>query len=306
MEEPSLTQGEWDHMNLKFLSIDNMAANECLRIYSDKAKYLFLIDTDETFMPSKLSKFETIEDTFQVITQNDLETEKQVNKFYSEFLSPQNCLNDQSSYLNNFVTNRFLGHHRMSDQNSLYFPQVLFLKESLAEEFFAKIENSLKLNTTKIYPMNIEFFKKNDPAKTKSFKYESNSYDAKFTIVIENELEMKYAKNLLGLYQNLIKPFLIKHSKSLENESERLKRFLFLDLRNDNELSKHHGKSFHNQFTSTFCWNPHYTSGPYERLDSYYVSHFRKFYELGSNKKSIRRFSFDLSYFSCYAKKILS
>ena len=78
---------------------------------------------------------------------------------------------------------------------------------------------------------------------------------------------MKYAKNLLGLYKHLIKPFLVENAQLLEKESERLTRFLYMDLRNDPELAMHVGKSFSNAVHSKVILNPHFSSGWLYRLN---------------------------------------
>ena len=55
--------------------------------------------------------------------------------------------------------------------------------------------------------------------------YQDPNYGANFTITIGNMQQMYYARNLLDIYLNLIKPFLDENKEVLEKFSSDFKRF---------------------------------------------------------------------------------
>ena len=142
---------------------------------------------------------------------------------------------------------------KISKESSLYFPQVIYLKLDLIEEIFVSLEttfknsslftrnfsnfinsslnnNSFQMNASSNFPIKIKIEKKHEAAKSKGFTYASKAYDASFNIVIDNDEDLKYARNLLGLYTHLIKPYLKENEEVLRSVSERSTRFLYIDL----------------------------------------------------------------------------
>jgi len=196
---------------------------------------------------------------------------------------------------------------KISKDISMYFPQVIFLKLDLIEEIFMRLDKDLNSLKTRQYPIKIKIDKKHQAAKSKGFKYADRSYDASFNITIDNDDELKYSNNLLGLYTNLIKPFLRENAEILRNESERSTRFLYIDLLHP-ENGHYQGKSFSNTKTNDFMVNAHRPVGPLTSMDSFgtfTIAHFRDRYRLGKADKSIKRFNLDLNFFACYVKPMI-
>jgi hypothetical protein len=204
---------------------------------------------------------------------------------------------------------------KISKGTSLYFPQVIFLKLDLIEEIFIRLEKNLNnfssVNSSSLkilpYPIKIKIEKKHEAAKSKGFKYADRSYDASFNIVIDNDEQLKYAKNLLGLYTNLIKPFMRENAEVFRNESERSTRFLYIDLLHP-ENGHYQGKTFSNTKSNDFMVNAHRPMGPLTSMDSFgtfTIAHFRDRYRLGNSDKSIKRFNLDLNFFACYVKPMI-
>ena len=110
------------------------------------------------------------------------------------------------------------------------------------EEIFAKLELSLT-NFTQ-YPITVKIFQKHQKNIPK--------YDANFNVIISNQFEMNYAKNLLNLYKYLIKPYLEKYKNEFAKHSERLSRIFYMTLKEDTDrdVRSFMGKSFVNPNTS--------------------------------------------------------
>jgi hypothetical protein len=161
----------------------------------------------------------------------------------------------------------------------------MLLKDELAEEIFMKVELFL---SQKNEGGNVKF-----PIKIKIQK------NANFVILIDDKLELNYARNLANIYKYLIKPYLTRNEKLFEKESERMKRFLYMNVVDVR------GKSFVNTKTCEHLPGPHSPDESVLTSNSYFVSHFRKAYKLTRTDKSIREFSIDLNYFVCYVRPMI-
>ena len=211
---------------------------------------------------------------------------------------------------------------KISKESSLYFPQVVYLKFDLIEEIFVRLEaifnssfiifqnisnGNSSLNRINQFPIRVKILKKHQITKTRGFTFAHPGYDASFDIVIDNEVDLKYARNLLGLYTHLIKPYLKENEEVFRNESERSTRFLYIDLLHA-DTAGYVGKTFSNTKTNDFMANAHRPMGPLTGIDSFdlfTIAHFRDRYGLGNSDKSIRRFNLDLNFFACYVKPMI-
>ena len=197
-------------------------------------------------------------------------------------------------------------------------------------EMFAQLEATFKNDETPSeYPVNVNIYHKHEKAETKFVTFHHSSWDANFTVTINNQHELNYAKNLLSLYKHLIKPYLKENEQLLKKASERLTRYFYMDIRSDTEILAL-GKSFVNPETSEFMANAHVPISddrflygidvtkifdineplrlqPQHNVEiaSYYIAHFRDRYRMGKSSKSIVRFHIDLNYFACYAKSLI-
>ncbi len=129
--------------------------------------------------------------------------------------------------------------------------------------------------------------------------YQDPNYGANFTITIGNMKQMYYARNLLDIYLNLIKPFLDENKEVLGNFSSDFKRFHYFrhPLANPG-----YGKSFTNLDTAVYS-GPH---GPPHALGTsdYYLSHFRRISIFPKIHAPIDSVVFDFNYFFCYFQPI--
>ena len=215
------------------------------------------------------------------------------------------------SYLRSYL-DKIYSENEYPLENSLYLPQVMFLKQDLVDKIFSKIDllfRSTNKNSI-VFPLGIHIYAKHSSTQTKGFKFSDSIYDANFTFVISNPRDLKYAESLLSLYTHLIGPFLTANKDKLSDQSERLTRFFYLNGFNQTDVNQNKmgyvGKTFVNAKTSYFMDGPHEPDGPHHDAQSYYLSHFRNRYELGRAPKSIRLLNLDLNYFVCYAKPLLA
>jgi hypothetical protein len=230
------------------IPMDTMSYTECIHNNIDKANLIFVGDIDETFIPSRLSTFDTKQKSIEFLSSLNLKNEIEVLKFKREFLNEEQCLktNKIRSYMDDIYRNS-----NISNELSVYFLQVTFLRDDLSEEIFSQLD-SILINSTRNYPIKFKVFKKHVPTKTKNFVFADSSYDANFMISINDEFQFKYAQSLLNVYKFVIKPFLKENEYHLKKESERLSRFLHMDM-----LGYGAGKTFLNTKTAQFMQNAH-------------------------------------------------
>jgi GTPase SAR1 family protein len=261
-----------NHLNF-LVPVDIMAYTECIFNNIDKASKIFIGDIDETFIPSKLPKFDTKQQSIETLSQMNLKNEIEATNFNKDFLKQENCINSLKSnetflrsYLNSVYSNS-----NIPNEYSIYISSLLYLKDDLAEEIFKQMEfvlanvstlenpsspnanTSFRVNSSSLatkFPLKIKIFKKHVPTRTKNFVFYDASYDVNCFITINDEFQLKYARSLLSLYKYVLKPFLKENAPYLRNESERLSRFFYMDTFGS-------GKSFLNTRSAQFMGDPH-------------------------------------------------
>ena len=166
--------------------------------------------------------------------------------------------NPPKKYLRSYL-DKIYAENNFPVENSLYLPQVMFLKHDLVEEIFYKIDLLLKTivkQDSYEYPLKMRISKKHVSVKTRGFVYSDSAYDVNFTFVIRNPVELKYATNMLSLYTRLVIPFLEANKEKLSRHSERLTRFFYLNGFNHTDQWHNRigyvGKTFVNPKTSFF------------------------------------------------------
>jgi GTPase SAR1 family protein len=258
-----------NHLNF-VVPVDIMAYTECIFNNIDKARKIFIGDIDETFIPSKLPKFDTKQQSIETLSKMNLKNEIEAIDFNKNFLKQENCINSLKSnetflqsYLNSIYRNS-----NIPNENSIYISSLLYLKDDLTEEIFKQMEfllanlstlenlssnASFQVNSSSLatkFPQKIKIFKKHVPTQTKNFVFYDASYDVNCFITMNDEFELKYARSLLSLYKYVLKPFLKENAPYLQYESERLSRFFYMDTFGS-------GKSFLNTKSAQFMADPH-------------------------------------------------
>ena len=328
MEELTKTGEEYSGPGILYHYLNDFGINECLLTNKEKAKLIFFPDTDETFIPTKLKNFDYPEQTYKFLSSNttDLHSQEKVILFEKSYLSNNNCMKEKQgeSLIKNYLDNVYQK-YQIHNDSSLFFPQVFFLTDNLMKEIFYRLEETFNdANISRNDTIRVKIFQKHKQTESRGFKFHSAEWDTDFTLLIQNENEINYAKNLLSLYKHLIEPYLKENEKKLKAESERLSRYFYLDLRNDIETISYVGKSFVNPVTSELMFNPHVPNhhpgflygrdksnvfamppNHHKDISSYYIAHFRDRYKMGKADKSITRIQIDLNYFTCYVKPII-
>ena len=137
MEELYKHGQEFSGSSILYWGIENMAMNECLFGYSNRAHLLLVIDNDETFIAPKLAQFANEHRIYEYLSDADMSTKKSVSLFGSQYLTNEKCR--QAPNLRLYLE-KLYAENNVAQDDSLYLPQVLFLKEDLVEEIFVQLE----------------------------------------------------------------------------------------------------------------------------------------------------------------------
>ena len=325
--EDLTTKGEYYNLGILYHGLNDIAVQECLLHSHDQDSLVFVPDTDETFIPTKLQNFDYPHETFRFLTSSNakLKSREQVARFESEYLSSDKCAqpNNSESFIKSYLK-RVYQKYNISTESSLYLPQVLFLTNNITHHILSTVETTLLgLNKSVHYPIVVKVFQEHTRVQTKGFTFHSADFDVNFDIVINSDVHLAYAQNLINLNKYLIQPYLESNRMKLEKASERWTRFFYMDLKNDTDenIMYYVGNSFVNTKTSEFMHGPHVPKGPlygtdwnhlfqrpsyhHQEIASYHISHFRDRYKMGKSAKPITRFHIDLNYFACYVKHLL-
>jgi len=90
------------------------------------------------------------------------------------------------------------------DDQTLYFPHVMFLKQDLIDEMFFQIKNFLKSNENFNFPIKINVKKEYESVK----RFQSLKYNANFVLVMNNMDDLNYAKSLININDFITNPIL--------------------------------------------------------------------------------------------------
>jgi hypothetical protein len=176
----------------------------------------------------------------------------------------------------------------------LFFPNFVFANSGLMQIIFNEL--SLVNLTQSNLPMRLKIIQKYESTDK---MYQDPIYGANFTLKITNIQDFYYARNLLDIYLNLIKPFLNENKEFLERFSPDFRRFNFF---RKPLIDPGYGKAFTNLDTASHS-SPH---GPPNvvHLDDYYMSHFRSIAQIARTEAPIDSIVFDFNYFFCYFRPI--
>ena len=143
-----IVRGEYNGQNLLNHGIEAMIMHECIYSYRDQANLLLMIDKDETFIPVKLKKLENDHSIFRIFNEHNLKNEHYVNKFANEYLNYENCdqsFEPESSFLRKFV-DKLYQEKNIPRNYSIYFPQVVFIKQDFVDALFRQFKNVFDSN----------------------------------------------------------------------------------------------------------------------------------------------------------------
>ena len=177
---------------------------------------------------------------------------------------------------------------------------TLFLKNSVVDDIFTKLDDYLKLNDKlTIHSFNITDLNDHN---------QRGEVGVSFNLLISNEAEYLYANFLNQFYHKEVKPFLIKNKQVFDMLPEVFSRFYLV---NNDTTSWMCGKTVHNTQLSHWVSN-HYPEGNnflnlvWTQHEYGHLSHFRtSLKDLHNRNISIRHLNFDLNYFLCYFKPIV-
>ena len=154
-----ILKGEYSGQNLLNHGIEYMILQECIYSYRDQANLLFMIDKDETFVPAKLKNLENDHKIFEILNQHELSIEKNFKDFETNYLSSENCKeNHKKNYLREYFDDLYETRN-IPNNNSIYFPQAIMIKQDLIEEIMYKFgqyfNNATKFQNQFIFPIKV-------------------------------------------------------------------------------------------------------------------------------------------------------
>ena len=289
--------GSYYHVDSDLFNM--MITNECFLNNTHKYSHVSVIDNDEIIMPRVNSKLIKTKDNFDFIS--NLNFNQKSQSLPNELTSLESsCSNDMENklenYLKSFTTKPVTFHFHMG----------FYLREKqirqIIETFEAYFNDSI--DYSKIHKIQVI-----DQLPAVS---DHNVYN--FTFVLNNKLEINYAKNLCKIYRYLIDNFEEKNNDEIQKYSERFHRFFYIG----GLLSSFAcGKSSHSTDVS-FEFSVHYPEPDkdYPNQAELYsigydygqLSHFRhvnEFHKSSQKEISITELILDLNYLNCFYKPIV-
>ena len=284
--------GEWHIDNVHFLGFDAIANNECLYSHSNTADLVLVQDNDEAFLAPRLDKFNTLSKTFAFLSQkeNSFSANKQA------FPTRGDCTTNDADYLSTFLRKEVYSRKGVDRDHSFFFQNTIYANSELVEIIFDQISAIDILE--KGFPIKLKIRQEYKPVDK---MYSSANYGADFVLVINNAHELNYARNMLDVYTNLIKPFLAKNKEAISRVPQDYKRFYFFT---QPLVLPQYGKSLTNLESSTFS-DPHRPNGKVFELEEHFMSHFRSIAILERKQVSIKSFNVDFNYFFCYFQSLI-
>ena len=313
----SLKNGK-NYAVLKFELILSVYTNECYLNNIDKYRYVAVIDNDELVLPRKTKNFfelNQVNDYIVNLNWVDKSSKAKKNAIFSDI----NCNRYQTNKV--FQNKKEIESYLNEISNFVEFKRPLtihsymafYMYNSLVEKIFLELEKALEIPSTleAVEKLKDVTFIVND------FNTEPE-FNNSFTFILKTRREFDYAKNLLGIYRDVIEPYLKRNKDLIARSTYDYDRFFYVAGRNNHFAC---GKSIHDS-RSAFDFSVHYLEnaikvaengsisiGPKSSDDHFmddnlaHVSHFRRAFSYLSAKYQplpIEFFRIDLNYLNCY------
>lgn len=268
-----------------FYSFEMIALNECYHQYSHQYKYIFIHDQDEILLPSLFQNIKSPSDAVRYLSNNNI---NELSLLDSNICTRKH--NNESLIVN--YTNYLKENHKIPSDHSLYFPQYFYAGLDQIEYMFEVFDKKLGKKS-------IENYSNEEILLEVFYNNKTDAHLLNVTFQITSKEELIYAKNLLSMHKNVIRPFINKYKNSITKVAQNFGRFYFYN--GDLWHKDHHlGKSMHNPDSVTRVHSHTSLDGKSFNLLNEYISHFRNKISLPVKKVSIYNFNFDINYFSCY------
>jgi hypothetical protein len=254
-----------------------------------------IVDNDETIIPRISEGYFNIEDynNFLLNTNFDRDfdqIEAQLDKIKCSSPEGQSPLD---SYMSRIKSARSI---------SYYFQQGFYLNDQIFDRLFQLLDERLgsTIKSGELFSKPFELNLAYEDAQNEQMSFN-------YTFSVTNAEDHLYARNLIKLDRNFVRPFREKNRVRLGQVSENYGRFYALMSVKDNEFTS--GKSIHTtNHTRNVC--VHSLCGMRDRLVTQqlgHLSHFRRFFKFRKFILfNIRQIVFDLNYFNCFVRPTLN
>lgn len=279
--------------HIYFLAFDMISFGECYYSYSHEYKYVFVHDQDEILLPKLFKNFETPMDSIFYLSNQSLAL---FPEYPQSILKSDYCKNKKDNHPNLFeeYTEHLIEKYEIPSDHSIFYPQYLYARSDHLEYVFEIFDRELKNISIHDYKDEEIIVYVDDN------KFEKNDYYAfVVSFSIKSKKELIYAKNLVYVFNDIIKPFLRKNKQAIEKISNTFTSFIYFngDLwQGDN----HVGKSMHNPDSTTRIHTHWSLDGNVFYMDDEFISHFKTRPDFNRLTVSVYNLNLDLNYFSCY------
>jgi hypothetical protein len=293
--------------------INQMIINDCYLENMDKYKLIGSIDIDEILMPVKTPEFITLAERRDYVLNMKEEEKLALNNF--------KCNRYNSSSENNQIFGSFFAEiyklntvKRHSRPN--FFNHAYFLHSSIVEQIIDSFDSYLRNNTvgndSKI-DLEIEDTTRRD------------NVPFLFNVTIRNQPELIYARKMLSLYKNIVKPLFMSNNSSFKSRLGRFDRLYvtssylngyslgktFHDTRFTYEFSIHFMERYflpNSNMTNGFEFknHPHKNEYTYFDYDYAHLSHYRTHQNFPFKQMPFESLFLDLNVLYCYIMPYLN
>lgn len=247
-----------------------------------------VVDNDETVIPRISETYTSLEDYHRFLLGVELDTSY---TRIGDQIDAIKCEHTNHSAIQTYIDRV---HVNPSPATlSFYFQQAFYMNDKIVEQLIDKLGEQIDAHRL---AQTVDF----------NITLQIAEDDAKFTFKISNKDDLLYAKNLVKLSKQYIRPFMQKNREKLSHVSENYRRVFALVSEGDNQFTS--GKSVHTtNHTRNIC--VHSLCSKRDRLvkqSTGHLSHFRRFFVFRKQILfSIKQLVFDFNYFNCFVKPIL-
>ena len=305
----------------KIAVIDSLILSECYLEHFNEYKYIAVLDPDEVILTKKLATNLDTSEAIHYVKSVDYSNETQAYAFIKEKCNRYEHTTENAKKLDAYLGELHSKKKQFStDTNSFYFTQAFYLKNALVEQIFQVFEATLKNVTEFSFVDNNEIRMPVHFEDEGDFTVKHKTYRIAYLFTISNQHEFEYARNLLALYVQEIRPYLTTSATNFARYVKDFDRFFFIagkindfswgksvhNTRHTLDFTVHHANKYITGDTKLpveVDWNflnaeyAKYYRVPYKLA---YVSHFRSFFPNSRSKIPVSFLHLDFNYLNCY------
>lgn len=244
--------------------------------------------------------YTTLEDYHAFLMEADLDANyAEIDKKITSLECHSNKLNKTTTPLEAYMQ-RLQPNTSSYNAISFYFQQAFYLNDKIIEHLLDELDQKLTSHDD-------ERGEERDEVNLTFILSRTDEPEFNLTFQIHNQDELEYARRLVKLSKQYVRPYMAENEKKLAELSENYRRVFALVSEGDNQFTS--GKSVHTtQHTRNIC--VHSLCSRRDRLVRQsigHLSHFRRFFVFRKYFVfNIKQLVFDFNYFNCFVKPVLN